>query len=95
MITAELSIVVVGAGTSMGKYIRAAEEALRKTKIRIMPSPMGTNIEARTIDEILAATKDAHQAALDAGAKRVLTTLRIDDRKDKDATLDSKLAAIK
>jgi len=56
---------------------------------------MGTSIEAANLDEILAAMKLAHEAVVNAGAKRVVTTLKIDDRRDKPATMRAKMEAIK
>ncbi|MCD6236555.1 MAG: thiamine-binding protein, partial [Thermoplasmata archaeon] len=34
-------------------------------------------------------------AVLKQGAKRVITEIKIDDRKDKDATIESKVSAVK
>lgn len=36
-----------------------------------------------------------HRTAFDAGAKRVVTTIRIDDRRDKPMTIEGKIKAVK
>jgi uncharacterized protein (TIGR00106 family) len=94
MIIAQLSIVPIGEGTSVSKYVKASIEALKRKGLRVQTSAMCTVFEAKTIDEILSALKEAHNAVLRLGAKRVITHLTIDDRKDKKATIDTKLRAI-
>ena len=94
MIVAEVSVSVLGEGSSIGQFVQAAVDALKKSGLKTLPGPNGTSIEAVSIDEILGAVKAAHMAVVDAGAKRVVTTLKIDDRRDKPATLETKLRAI-
>nr|MDO8081327.1 MTH1187 family thiamine-binding protein [Candidatus Freyarchaeota archaeon] len=95
MIIAELVTFPVGEGTSLAKYVKGAIKALKDSGVKITPGATSTVIEAKTLDEIFQAAKTAHEAILKMGAKRVLTTLSIDDRKDKEATAESKLKAIK
>jgi len=94
VIVAEVSVSVLGESSSIGHFVRAAVEALKKSGLKTLPGPNSTSIEAATLDEVLAAVRDAHMAVVDAGAKRVVTTLKIDDRRDKLATMESKLGAI-
>ena len=90
MVTAELSVSVAGKGTSMGRFVRAAVEALRKNKrIRVVPGPMSTAIEGR-LEDVFKAAETAHNAVLKLGAGRVGTLLKIDDRRDKPSTLKYK-----
>lgn len=95
MIIAEISVAPMSEGTSVSEYVKLAEAALKKTCLKTFPGPMCTAFEASTLDEILAAVKAAHQAVVDAGAKRVITNLKIDDRRDKAATMESKMTAVK
>ncbi len=95
MIIAELTTFPVGEGTSLAKYVKGAIKALKDAGVKITPGATSTVIEAKTLDEIFEATKLAHETILKMGAKRVITTLSIDDRKDKDATAESKLKAVK
>jgi uncharacterized protein (TIGR00106 family) len=94
MIVADVSVSVLGEGSSIGPFVRMAVEALKMSGLKTIPGPNGTGIEAESIDELLAAVRAAHMAVVDAGAKRVVTTLKIDDRRDKLATMDTKLRAI-
>ena len=95
MIVAELSIIPLGTGkTSVGEYVRAAIEALGRAGVRIKPRAMATEIEAKDLETLLFAVKLAHEAVLQKGAKRAVTTLRIDHRLDKEASIESKLRSI-
>jgi uncharacterized protein (TIGR00106 family) len=94
MIVAEVSVTVLGEGSSIGRFVQVAVKALRKSGLKTLPGPNCTSVEAGSIDEILGAVKAAHMAVVDTGAKRVVTTLKIDDRRDKPATMETKLRAI-
>lgn len=94
MIVAELSITVLGESSSISRFVQVAVEELRKSGLKTLPGPNGTSIEAVNIDEILGAVRAAHMAVVDTGAKRVVTTLKIDDRRDKPASMETKLRAI-
>ena len=94
-IIAELSTFPVGEGTSLSKFVKkAVQEIDQYSGIRVVHHPMGTVIEADTIDQVLEITKLAHEAIFKAGAQRVLTYLKIDDRKDKVRKMEDKVAAI-
>ena len=94
MIVADVSVVPLGAGTSVSAYVKKAVAVLDGSGLKVLHGPMSTSLEARTIDEVFRAVKKAHEAVLAAGAKRVVTTIKIDDRRDKDQTMASKLGAI-
>jgi len=94
MIVADVSVSVLGEGPSIGRFVRLAVEALEQSGLKTMPGPNGTSIEAESIQEILDAVKAAHTAVVNAGAKRIVTTLKIDDRRDKPATMETKLRAV-
>ncbi|MHA1364700.1 MAG: MTH1187 family thiamine-binding protein [Candidatus Freyarchaeota archaeon] len=94
MIIAELTTFPIGEGTSVSKYVKEAVKALKETGLKVILGPMSTVVEAETLDEIFNAAKLAHEAILKMGAKRVTTSLRIDDRRDKEATAETKLKAI-
>ena len=94
MIVAEVTVSVLGEGSSISHFVRVAVEALKKSGLKTLPGPNATSVEAQSIDELLKAVRAAHVAVVEAGAKRVITTLKIDDRRDKPATIETKLRAI-
>jgi uncharacterized protein (TIGR00106 family) len=95
MIIAELSIVPLGQTTSVSRYVKIALQTLRnEPNLTVTPNAMGTVLQANDLTTIFSATQKAHDAVLKAGAKRVITQLKIDDRRDKDATIETKLKSI-
>lgn len=93
MIVAEISVLPVGEGTSVGKFVRKAVKAIKESGVKYVVSPMGTCIEARTLEEVLEVVAKAHRAVISSGAKRVVTTIKIDERLDSEHTMEKKLAS--
>jgi uncharacterized protein (TIGR00106 family) len=90
----EISVVPIGTGdTSLSVYVADCLRVLKKEKVRYELSPMGTNIEGKLKDLIRIALK-MHQVPFKKGALRVVTTLKIDDRRDKKGTLEGKKKAV-
>lgn len=96
MIIAEFSITPIGTGsTSVSQYVKAALAELRKLGIKFESGAMSTTLEAKTMDEIFLAVKKAEEAVFRQGAKRVVIYIKIDDRRDKEATIKSKIEAVR
>jgi len=55
---------------------------------------MGTQIEINNFANILAAIEAAYLAARSGGAKRIITTIRIDVRLDKSVSLQKKIDSV-
>jgi uncharacterized protein (TIGR00106 family) len=90
----EISVVPIGTkGTSVSSYVADCIRILKKEKVRYELTSMGTNIEGNLEDLIRVAVK-MHEEPFRKGAARVLTTLKIDDRRDKKATLEGKKRAV-
>jgi len=97
-VNAEISIVPIGTSdTSMGKEIAAAYDAIRSIKNlkNVILTPMSTQVESDSLDHIFQAIHAAHDSAKSVGAKRVISTIRIDERLDKPNTLDEKIHSVK
>jgi uncharacterized protein (TIGR00106 family) len=91
----EISIVPIGTkGTSLSHYVADCIKVLRKEKrIKYELTSMGTNMEGKLHDLIRIALK-MHEVPFKKGAPRVLTTVKIDDRRDKKGTLEGKKKAV-
>ena len=91
---AELVVVPLGTGTpSVSAYVAEVEKKLRKFSLEVRLTPMGTVLEGE-LTEILRAVQEAHEVPFTCGALRVATNLRIDERRDKDLTMDGKIQAV-
>lgn len=90
----EISVVPIGTReTSLSSYVANCIRILRKKKVHYELTSMGTNIEGDLKDLIKIAI-EMHQMPFKKGAQRVLTTLKIDDRRDKRGTLSGKKKAV-
>ncbi|HIH36928.1 MAG TPA: MTH1187 family thiamine-binding protein [Methanocellales archaeon] len=95
MVVAELSVIPLGKEVSISKYVKAVLEALKSADVKYEAGAMSTTIEAKNLVELFDVVARAHEAVFRMGAKRVVTTLKIDDRRDKVMSITSKLGAIR
>ena len=90
----EISVVPIGTSdTSLSAYVADCLRILRKEKVRYELSSMGTNIEG-DLKDLLKIAHKMHLTPFKEGALRVVTTLKIDDRRDKKGTLKGKKRAV-
>ena len=92
----EISIVPLGTGTaSVSKYVAEAIEVLKiEEDIKYEMTPMGTLIEATSVGKLLDIAEKMHNRVLTGDIKRVVTTIKIDDRRDKKLTMRGKLKSV-
>jgi len=95
-VVAEVSIVPVGtADAGISRYVAASLEVLESRKdLSYRLTPMGTVIEG-PLDKVLDVIRDMHEIPFNKGAQRVVTSIKIDDRRDKTATMISKLESVR
>jgi uncharacterized protein (TIGR00106 family) len=89
-VVALLSVAPVREG-SMAEDVAAAVTALEDFGVTYETNPMGTVIEADSVEELLAAVGAAHRAV---DADRVSTFLKIDDKRTADSTAREKVDAV-
>ena len=92
----DISVVPVGTKTpSVSAYVAGAVKILKdEPGIKYELTAMNTIIEG-DLEKLLALAQKMHRSAFDAGAKRVVTTIRIDERQDKPLTIEGKVKAVK
>jgi uncharacterized protein (TIGR00106 family) len=81
-------------GPSLSRYVKKAIEAIRGTGISLQVTPMGTVVEAASLDEIFNAAKAGVEAVSVEGSMRISLSLKVDIRLDKDMTMASKMDAV-
>jgi uncharacterized protein (TIGR00106 family) len=96
MAIAEISVVPLGTKTaSVSQYVARAVKVLEQEKaIRYQATAMGTIVEG-ALDRILAVVKKMHEETFGEGVVRVLTTVKIDDRRDKAQSMSEKVNSLK
>jgi uncharacterized protein (TIGR00106 family) len=92
----DISVVPVGTGSpSVSRYVAGAVRILQSEPgIKYELTAMNTVIEG-DLDKLLALAQRMHRSAFDAGAQRVVTTIRIDERRDMPLTIEGKVRAVK
>ena len=93
MIVADFSIVPMGSGTSAAKYIIAVHDLLRELGVKFVPGPMSTSVETKSFEELFDLIEEANQRLEDMGVERIITSVKIDYRLDKEISIESKLKA--
>ncbi|MDD1742387.1 MAG: MTH1187 family thiamine-binding protein [Methanotrichaceae archaeon] len=95
MIVADFAMVPMGSGTSAAKYIRSVYDVLREMGVKFVSGPMSTSVETKSFEELFDIIDKANRRLVDMGVKRIITSINIDYRLDKEITIDSKLGAIR
>lgn len=94
MAMAAVSISPVGEGVSVGRYVAAALRVLQQQdRVRYQVGPMFTTLEG-DIDDIFRLVRAMQEAVFAAGAVRVSTVLKVDDRRDRAVTMEEKVASV-
>lgn len=94
-VVVEFATVPLGtASTSLSAYVAKACKVVEASGLPYTVTPMGTIIEAANLQEALEVVKHAHEALFAAGAKRVSTIIKIDDRRDKKRLMEDKVKAL-
>ena len=89
-----VTITPLGTGTpSVSRYVAGVERILRGTKLKHQLTAMGTIVEG-DLDEILRVVREMHEHPFTQGAVRVSTLVKIDDRRDKEHTIDGKMRSV-
>ena len=94
MIIGEISTAPLDKGMHLHEYVKAAVNAIKNTGVKYVTSAMSTTFEAKDLDELLRVVRDAHNAIINLGSQRVYTIVKIDDRRDVDATMETKLGGL-
>jgi uncharacterized protein (TIGR00106 family) len=89
-----VSISPVGEGVSVSHYVAAAVRVARDQKIvRTRLDPMFTTLEGE-LPEVLALVQRMQEAVFAAGAVRVSTVIKIDERRDRAVAMDDKVRSV-
>ena len=96
MATADLTVISLGrSDPSASAYIAEIQRRLAaQDRVGYALHAMGTSLEGETAD-ILALVGELHAVPFDLGIPRVYTVLKLDERRDRPQTLESKVASVR
>ena len=94
-VIAELKVIPLGTqSASLSKYVAAVINLVRQAKgITYQITPMATIVQG-PLPQILELAQAMHEVPFTMGVNRVLTSIIIDDRRDKLITMESKVKAV-
>ncbi len=96
MAIVEVSIVPIGTrSASISRYVAQALDVLEEAgDLKYQLTPMGTVIEG-DLDMIMGVVVKMHRSAFTDGCVRVVTTVKIDERRDKPQRMADKVESVR
>jgi uncharacterized protein (TIGR00106 family) len=94
--TADLTVIALGRpDASASEYIAEIQRRLaRQDRVRYVMHAMGTSLEGSTAD-VLALVAELHAVPFEFGLPRVYTVLKLDERRDREQTLEDKVESVR
>ena len=92
-VIADISVVPIGVGVSLSRYVAACEKVLKAAGLETRLHAYGTNIQGEW-DAVFAAIKRCHEVIHEMGAPRVSTVIKVGTRTDRDQTMQDKTSSV-
>ncbi len=89
----DLSLVPLGVGVSVSKYVAACENVLKEAGLKTQLHAYGTNIEGEW-ETVFAAIKKCHEVVHEMGAPRITSSIRMGTRTDRVQTMSDKIKSV-
>lgn len=94
MAVVEVCLIPIGTKeTSVSKYVAEAEKILMAEGVKYKLNPMGTVIEADA-DKALEVIRKMQESVFAKGCDRVYSVIKMDDRRDKKASMEQKIKSV-
>jgi uncharacterized protein (TIGR00106 family) len=90
----DFTIVPIGVGVSLSKYIAACEKILTETGLTYELHANGTNLEGEW-EDVFAAIRRCHEALHAMGVPRIHTDVKLGTRTDKSQRMADKVISIR
>jgi uncharacterized protein (TIGR00106 family) len=90
----EISVIPIGtAGPSVSQFVAECVKIVDQQGLRYEVTSMGTEVEGN-VEELLNLAAHMHRAPFSKGVQRVVTTIKIDERRDKESKITGKRQAV-
>ena len=89
---AEFSVTPIGVGVSVSEYVAECAKIVDASGINYKINPMGTVLEG-DFDKVMSVVRACHMRVMEM-APRVVTSVKIDDRKGATGGLDRKMKSV-
>ena len=87
---AEIQVVPIGSGVSVRKEVKRAHKLIAEFDLGVQLHSYGTNVEGE-MSEIFKAIETVHETLHQEGTVRLMTSIKIGTRTDKESSLAGKL----
>lgn len=92
---AAMSVYPIGQeGTSLSRFVKKGVAVVQESGYKYEIGPMSTAVEVPDLDSLFELVKKVHAAHVEEGAERVVIDLKVDDRRDKKASMAQKKASV-
>ena len=91
---AEFTIIPIGVGVSLSKYVAACEQVLEESRMSYELHANGTNLEGDW-DDVMNAIKACHEKLHEMGVPRISTIIKIGTRTDKMQKMKDKVESVR
>ena len=91
---AEFTIIPIGVGISLSKYVAICEKILEETSLSFELHANGTNLEGEW-DDVMGAIKACHEKLHEMGVPRISTQIKIGTRTDRKQKMADKTASVR
>jgi uncharacterized protein (TIGR00106 family) len=91
---AEFTIIPIGVGVSLSKYVAACEQVLEASGLSYELHANGTNLEGEW-DQVMEAIKACHARLHEMGVPRIATQIKIGTRSDRVQKMSEKIDSVR
>ena len=91
---AEFTIIPIGVGVSLSKYVAACEQILEETGVSYELHANSTNLEGEW-EDVMQAIKICHEKLHEMGVPRIATQIKIGTRTDRAQKMTDKIASVR
>jgi uncharacterized protein (TIGR00106 family) len=92
-VIADLTVIPIGVGVSLSRYVAACEKVLTEAGLRTHLHAYGTNVEGEW-EVVFDAIRRCHEVLHEMGAPRVSSTIKAGTRVDRDQTMREKVESV-
>lgn len=93
-VIADYCIIPIGTGVSLSSHVAACQQILEDAGLTVQLHANGTNIEGEW-DAVFAAIKRCHEVVHSMGVPRILSTIHVGTRSDREQTMEDKLRSVR
>ena len=95
-VVVDIAVEPIGtSSTSISRYVRKVIEILQSEGLKVYPAPSMTSFELDDLTRLGFILKRIDDELEKEGVKRIVTILKIDDRRDKETSIDHKLEVVR